>query len=186
MASLIILIPTIDPAFDEAGNVIPGSFTGLILFLLALNVLLNLPVDILSSYAAFRIGRGLGLRSAWLAWIPGGSLWVMGCIADDYQKLVKGRKSYLRWILPLNVVWAVFLCVITMAEGASAETICALADRFLLIPVLLSIGGIVAAYIALYRVYRYSVKEYAVVFTVLGVVYGVPTPFFLLRAAKEW
>jgi hypothetical protein len=110
----------------------------------------------------------------------------MGCIADDYQKLVKGRKSYLRWILPLNVVWAVFLCVITMAEGASAETICAVADRFLLIPVLLSIGGIVAAYIALYRVYRYSVKEYAVVFTVIGVIYGVPTPFFLLRAAKDW
>jgi hypothetical protein len=84
------------------------------------------------------------------------------------------------------VVWTVFLWIITTTEGASVETILALADRFLLIPVLLSIGGIVAAYIALYRVYRYSVKEYAVVFTVIGVVYGVPTPFFLLRAAKEW
>lgn len=186
MSSLIIFLPAIDPGRDEMGNLIPGSFAALILFLLVVNILLNLPVDILSSYAVFRIGRGLGLRSAWLAWIPVGNLWVMGCIADDYQKLVKGRKSYLRWILPLHGIWAVLLWFVSCTHGPMAEALLSLADRILLIPVLLSIGGIVAVYIALYRVYRHSVKEYAVLFTILGVVCGVPTPFFLLRAAKDW
>ena len=59
MSSLIIFLPAVDPGRDEMGNLIPGSFTAMILFLLVVNILLNLPVDILSSYAVFRIGRGL-------------------------------------------------------------------------------------------------------------------------------
>lgn len=185
MSSLIIFIPAVDPGFDEAGNVIPGSFAGLILFLLVINVLMNLPVDILSSYAVFRIGRGLGLRSAWVAWIPGGSLWVMGCIADDYQKLIKKRKSYMRWALLLHTLWAPLLWFMTCTDGPIAENMRALADQFLLVPVLLSIGGIVAVYFALHRVYSYSMRDGAAG-TVLGVLFSIPTPFCLLHAAKKW
>lgn len=186
MSSLIIFLPAVDPGRDEMGNLIPGSFTALILFLLVVNILLNLPVDILSSYAVFRIGQGVGLRSAWLAWIPVGNLWVMGCIADDYQKLVKGRKSYLRWILPLHGVWAVLLWFVSCTHGPMAEVLLSLADRVLLIPVLLSIGGIVAVYTTLHRVYCYSSKRDATSYTVLGVLFSVTTPFCLWRAAKNW
>lgn len=185
MSSLIIFLPAIDLGPATADRF---EYIGLILFLLMVNILLNLPVDILSSYAVFRIGQGLRLRSAWLAWIPVGNLWVMGCIADDYQKLVKGRKSYMRWILPLNVVWAVSLWFVAKAVGAAANSGPFLAELLLLVPVLLlSIGGIVAVYIALYRVYRYSLKKgAAIAFTALGVIYGFPTPIFLLGAASEW
>ena len=183
MSSLIIFIPAVDPGPDTGGS---GAFTGLVLLLLMINVLLNLPVDIISAYALFRIGRGLGLRSAWLAWIPGGTLWVMGCLADDYQRLFKGRKSFFRWILLLHGVWSVFLWLITTTEGATAEAWISLFDPFLLVPVLLSIGGIVAVYIALYRVYRYAMTNNAAVFTALGIVYSIPTPFFLMYTAREW
>ena len=186
MASLIIFLPTFDPVFDEAGNAISGSITGMFLLIFAVNVLLNLPVDIISAYALFRIGRGLGLRSAWLAWIPGGTLWVMGCLADDYQKLFRRRKSYMRWILLLYAVWTVFLCFVVWNQGPAGEALRVLADRFLLVPALLSIGGIVAVYIALYRVYRYAMTNNAAVFTALGIVYSIPTPFFLMYTAREW
>ena len=187
MSSLIIFIPTIDPAFDEAGNMISSSTTGLFLFILLVNVLLNLPVDVISAYALSRIARGVGLRSAWVAWIPGGCLWVMGCLADDYQKIFKGRKSHFRWILLLHGVWTVFLWLALGEKGAVGGLLFALADGWALLPMaLLSIGGIVAIYIALYKVYRYSLEENAVVFTAVGAIYSIPTPFFLLHTAKQW
>jgi hypothetical protein len=185
MSSLIIFLPAVDPVFDEAGNTI-GSVGSLLLWILMLNVLLNLPVDVFSSYAVFRMGRGLGLRSAWVAWLPGGNLWVMGCIADQYHQLTRGRKSYLRWMLPLHAAWAVLLWFCTCTQGPTAQALLSLADRFLLIPAILSIGGIVAVYTALNRVYRYTTMGDGVLFTALGLLFSVPTPFFLLHSAKEW
>ena len=105
---------------------------------------------------------------------------------DIYQKLVKGRKSYLRWILPLHGVWAVLLWFVSCTHGPMAEALLSLADRVLLIPVLLSIGGIVAVYTTLHRVYCYSSKRDATSYTVLGVLFSVTTPFCLWRAAKNW
>ena len=187
MSSLIIFIPAVDPARDAAGNIISGSATSLILGLLLVNVLLNLPVDVISAYALYRIGRGLGLRSAWVAWIPGGCLWVMGCLADDYQKTFKGRKGYFRWILLLHGLLAVLLWLASGERGALGRLLLSLADGWLLLPmVLLGIGGVVAVYMALYRVYRYALNKNAAVFTALGVVYSIPTPFFLLHTAKQW
>lgn len=185
MPSLIIFLPAVDPIFDAAGNIVRGSFAALVLFLLMINVLLNLPVDILSSWAVFQMGRGLCFRSAWLAWIPGGNLWVMGCIADEYQ-LRRGRKGCLRFILPLQAVWAVLLWYCTSTQTLDAKELIALADRFLLVPVLLSVGGIVAVYVALYRVFRYANLQSAAALTAISVIFSLPTPFFLWKAAKNF
>ena len=185
MTSLIIFLPAVDPGVDEAGNLITGGMGLMLLWILMLNVLLNLPVDLFSSIAAFRIGRHMGMRSSWVAWIPGGNLWVLGCIADRYREEL-GRKGYLRWILPLQAVWAFVLWYCTSTQAPLAQELAALGDRYLLVPVLLSIGGIVAVYRALYFVYRCADLRDAAGFTAIGVIFSLPTPFLLLHAAKKF
>lgn len=183
--SLAIFIPAVDPGFDEAGNIIPGSFEQMMLFILLINVLLNFPVDLLSSAALYRIARMQDLRCAWLAWIPCGSLWVMGCIADHYQKERKGRIGFLRWLLLLHAVFAAMLWFIVVSSSPYAEMLKALAGQYLLITVALGVTGIVSVYMALLRVYRSSMLVSSEAYTILGVAFSVPTPFLLWKTAKE-
>lgn len=99
MSRLIIFIPAIDPGPNVNGSINGG----VILFLLAINVLLNLPIDVLSSYGMYRIAKGNGVDHPWLAWIPLVNLWTLGCIADTY------RKGCLRWILMGHQILTVLL-----------------------------------------------------------------------------
>lgn len=185
MQMLAIFIPAVDPGFDEAGNMIPGSFEGIMLMLLLVNVLLNLPVDLFSSVALFRIARIQGVQNPWLAWIPLGSLWVMGSIADQYQEQVRGRRSFLRWLLMLHMVCSGLLLYIVAFSSPLAAALEGLAVQYLLIPMILSIGGIVAVYIALHKVYKCSAIVDSEAFTILGVLFSLPTPFLLWHTAKK-
>jgi len=185
MNALIIFIPAIDPGFDEAGNIIAGSVASMFLWLAMINLLLNMPLDFLSSIAFFRIGRKLGMRCIWLTWIPGGNLWAMGAIADHYLLENKGKKGYMRWILPFYGLWMVFLWFAVENKGPTAEAVIALADQFLLIPMAVSIGGIVLVFKALNRVYRCCGEGDGVFQTVLGVFFSIPTPFCLLHGAHR-
>ncbi len=185
MTMLAIFIPAVDPGFDEAGNMIPGSFEGLILFLLLVNVLLNFPIDLFSSIALFRIARIQGLQSAWVAWVPLGSLWVMGSIADQHQKLLHGRRGFLRWVLMLHTVCSGLLLYVVAFSSPLAAALEGLAVQYLLIPMILSIGGIVAVYIALHKVYKCSAIVDSEAFTILGVLFSLPTPFLLWHTARK-
>lgn len=183
--SLAIFIPAVDPGFDEAGNIIPGSFEQMMLFILLINVLLNFPIDLLSSAALYRIARMQDLRCAWLAWIPCGSLWVMGCIADNYQEERKGRTGFLRWLLLLHIVFTLLLWFLVASPSLCAVALKALAGQYLLSTVALGVLGIVSVYVALLRVYRSSMLVSSEAYTILGVIFSVPTPFLLWKTARE-
>ena len=139
-----------------------------------------------AAYAIYRLGDALALRSAWVAWIPGGTLWVLGCVADEFTLQKKRWLGWLRWVLLAHWLLTLFMALVFYGMIPFSELFLAVADKFLLELILLSIIGMVAVYVALYRVYRHVCGWLGILFIVLGVLFWIPTPFCLLYTVKRW
>lgn len=74
--------------------------------------------------ALYCISKRRQLKASWLAWIPVLQLWTLGNIADHYQRTVPGKKSYLRFCVPvLTICGGALFCysfVIMMALVVAA------------------------------------------------------------------
>ena len=46
---------------------------------------------ILQAVGLYTVAKRRGIRHPWLSWLPIGSDWLLGCISDQYQYVVKGR-----------------------------------------------------------------------------------------------
>lgn len=68
---------------------------------------------VLGALGFYSIANRRGIRHAWLAWVPIGNLWLLGCISDQYQSMIKGKVNSKRKILlALGIVQA--LCLIAL------------------------------------------------------------------------
>ena len=173
MSRLIVFIPAIDP-----GPSIDGSFDGgIFLFLLAVNVLLNLPIDIFSSYGMYCIAKVNGVNHPWIAWIPLANLWILGSIADTY------RKGCLRWILVGHQILTVLLWL-AVFRSTEFVLLAKLLSEGLLLIVVWTIVGIGVLYLALHRLYSMCLISNAELFTVLSIIFSLPTPFFIMHCAN--
>lgn len=58
----------------------------------------------------YAIAQRRGIKHAWLAWVPIGNLWLLGCISDHYQSVAKGKvKNKRKALLILSIILAVLL-----------------------------------------------------------------------------
>ena len=99
-----------------------------------------IPLISIASYVLYALGlytiaQRRGIRYAWLAWIPVGSVWILGSIADDFRARQTGRKHRMRiWLMVLNVAMVVMLVVVmvsTFAMLGSVLTVNEITDVFL-------------------------------------------------------
>lgn len=68
---------------------------------------------VLGSLGFYTIASRRGINHAWLAWVPIGNLWLLGCVSDQYQSVVKGKvKNKRKVMLGLGIVYA--LCIIVI------------------------------------------------------------------------
>lgn len=68
---------------------------------------------ILGALGFYTIANRRGIHHAWLAWVPIGNLWLIGCISDQYQALSKGKvKNKRKLMLGLGIVYGVCIVVI--------------------------------------------------------------------------
>lgn len=76
--------------------------------------LLSIAIYVLQSLGLYTLAQRRGIEHAWLAWIPVGSIWILGSIADDYQLkargLAKNRRKLLIILTAVTVVLALILC----------------------------------------------------------------------------
>ncbi len=56
---------------------------------------------LLLAIAFTTIARNKGIKNRWTAWVPVAQSWMMGCIADKYNYVVRGRRTCLRAFLLL-------------------------------------------------------------------------------------
>ena len=77
-----------------------------------LSSMVSLAGYILLALGLYTIAKRRGIRNPWLAWIPFGQSWMMGCVSDQYQYVAQGRqKSKRKIILWLEIATAVLSAV---------------------------------------------------------------------------
>lgn len=80
--------------------------------------LVSIALYVLQAIGLYTIAQRRGIAHAWLAWVPVGSVWILGSIADDYR-VRGGKKSGLRvWL----VILAAAVLVLSLATLIGAVT----------------------------------------------------------------
>lgn len=139
------------------------------------------------------IAKRRGIRRPWMAWVPFGNTWLLGCISDQYRYVARGQeKSKRKVMLGLDIgmfasgAVAIGLLIYAMigffrAFGRDAITDDAVYMAQVLSPLMiamvlclvmagLSIALLVITYMALFDLFRSSDPERATVFLVLSIV----------------
>ena len=185
MQSLVIFLPTIDPAVNANGEIIKDSVDSLLWFVLWVNILLNIPIDPISSYGMYRIAYWRGIMRPWLAWIPIANLWILGNIADQCYRETHDRQGKMRWFMLTYQIIIVLLFLAWRGFTPVAVLLGWMAKYALLFLVVLIITCIVATFIALHRLFASYHKNICGIFTALCVLFSIPTPFLILHCAQK-
>lgn len=87
-----------------------------------LSAIVGLAGYILLALGLYTVAKRRGIRNSWLAWIPFGQSWMLGCVSDQYQHVAMGRKknkrTLLLWLDVINTVMTV-ITVILLVRGLS-------------------------------------------------------------------
>ena len=150
---------------------------------------------ILSSLSLHAIAKRRGIRKAWLAWVPIGTEWILGSLADQYQHLIQAKITARRKILVwLNVGYVVLIVANALVQGLTelaAHTdeqlmFWSLASMAIsLARLAVSITLMVFLYMSNYDLYRSCNPKNAVTFLVLSIIFPVTQPFFYLSCRKK-
>ena len=103
-----------------------AGFSGamLIFYLIYMVFMLAITVGsyVLQSVSLHTIAKRRGIHKPWLSWLPIGEMWIVGCISDQYQYVVKGRvKNKRKALLVLNIIlWACVIAIYVLLCDAGA------------------------------------------------------------------
>lgn len=158
---------------------------------------------VLTAISLYQIGKRRRIRNYGLAWVPIGNLWVINAIGDQYQEIRTGQRQYLRrwamgliggfvllWLLGMVMAFSAVVKAFTYRDTLTPGEIMSLGSSAMLmiLAILLMLAAWTAAmvltYISLYRLYRSTRPQSAVVFLVLSIVIPVTAPFFLFACRK--
>ena len=155
---------------------------------------------VLRALGIYSIAKRRGINHPWMSWVPVLDLWVLGCVSDQYQYVVKGKvKNKRKWLLGLNIVLAVIyivffvLCGVAIAGAIGGMTSGMGEDHLAaslmgpvmsmlaaLIPLVgIAIAVMVIRYVAMYDLYTSCSPQNNVLFLVLSIFFTVTEPFFV-------
>lgn len=85
----------------------------------------SIAMYVLMSLGLYTIAKRRGIEHAWLAWLPVGSTWILGSIADHYRKVTRGERKNRRTVMVVlsAVVFLLALIVIFTMFGSVFELI---------------------------------------------------------------
>lgn len=71
---------------------------------------------VLMALGLYTIAKRRGINKPWLAWVPVGNFWLLGCISDQYRHVARGqvknkRKSMLILMIVMLVLMVIVSCV---------------------------------------------------------------------------
>ena len=102
------------PTDFEALGWIIIAFFGIVCFLSILSY-------VLGSIGHYRLAKHRGIHHAWLAWVPIGRSWLLGCISDQYRFIARNENKHRRTLLLiLNIVLILFSAIFAAIRAADA------------------------------------------------------------------
>lgn len=163
---------------------------------------------IFQSLGMYTIAKRRGIKNPWMAWIPVCSTYLLGCIADQYQYVAKGKETSRRKILLGLAIASLVLSGISgglsystmltnmstimsnsyMSEEAMLEQMMGATmgiGGLSSLVSLLSLVMMVFEYIALYDLYSSCNPNNNVLFLVLSILLGFLTPFLIFACRNK-
>lgn len=155
---------------------------------------------VLRAWGLYAISKRRGINHPWMSWVPVLDLWVLGCISDQYQYVVKGKdKNKRKWLLGLSVATAVVYIAffvffgITVVNAVSNATIGMDGEQLLkqlmgsavgllacIVPLLgIAIAQTILRYMSLYDLYTSCAPQNSALFLILSIFVTVTEPFFV-------
>ncbi len=145
------------------------------------------------------IAKRRGINNPWLAWVPIGNGWMLGCISDQYQYVVKRQeKSKRKLLLGLGIATIVAAVVMGAIYGfLMGSLIMGHGDEEAMLVTLLPMSGVsiimsiisiiysVFYYMALYDLFRSCEPKNAVIYLILCIFVSVVQPFLLFACRNK-
>jgi hypothetical protein len=159
---------------------------------------LGVAAYILTGKSLSAIARRRGIEKPWLAWVPVGCDWLLGCISDQFRYVAYGqetnRRKKLLWynIALLLVVAAVLTVAAVMvamaAMGASEDAVIPLL-LLMLVPYLaifpLAVLYSINYFKSCYDLFRSCDPGKSLVYLLVSIFAGFPLPFFLYSCRNK-
>ena len=147
---------------------------------------------ILQSLGLYHIAKSRGIRHPWLAWLPIGTEWILGSIADQYQYVVNGRVKNRRMVLLVLQIVTMVLSLsniaINLAPIFSIEKEMLWANVQLVISLgtsALSLATMIFWHICMWDLYNSMEPRDAVMYLIIGICLPVTEPFFIFCNRKK-
>lgn len=182
----------------------------LVVLLLSLGTLLMLVAFyvvayILDSKTLYAIANRRGLEKPWLAWVPVGSSWLLGCISDQYRYVAHGQErnrrkllTYLAAVLyavmtlalTALMIWMVAVTASLISEDPEAIAVVYVVG-VVCISVLMELLGAASAvfsvfsYMAYYDLFRSCDPGKSLVYLLVSIFTSYPLPFFLYSCRNK-
>lgn len=160
---------------------------------------------IFQSRAMYAVAKRRGIERPWLAWVPVGSSWMIGCISDQYRYVklgqVKNKRKLMLWleigVLAATILATVALVVLALqgvdvlsgdytagsAESYAVSMLAILAVCFMLVAV--SVAYMIVYYMAMWDYFQSCDPQRAKLFFLLSVLVTYPQPFFMFACREK-
>lgn len=146
-----------------------------------------LPAYVLMGISLYSLAERRGIDRPMQAWMPGMRLYLMGCIADQYQAMVVGKNRNKRTALLLLLMGELIcFCVFYFLVPAATQT--GNMRPIMLVVVFawcIVAAMIVISYMALGDIYRSCDPKHTATYLLLSIVFPVTVPFFLFSCRKK-
>lgn len=173
---------------------------------LGLAGLISIAAYVLQSLSLYNIAKRRCIKKPWLAWLPVGYSWILGSISDQYRYVAKGQvKNKRKALLVLEILCAVMgaacfaLMIVALGEMFSTIGDWQMRDDVFgaIVGTMLGAWGaamavyglriaiMVISYMADYDLYRSCEPKNAVVYLVLGIIFSITRPVFMIVCSKK-
>lgn len=166
---------------------------------------ISLVAYIFQSIGLYSIAKRRGIKAPGLAWVPVGSMWILGSIADQFDYVrtgqVKKKRVALLWLTLVAFILAIIVVpilvqlianiVVYAAYGYGPEYIMQLVSPFmwvLLVIMALSIVSLIAdiiMLICLYKLYKSCKPNSAVALIIFSIIFSIIIPFAIFALRKH-
>lgn len=153
---------------------------------------------ILTGKSLSAIARRRGIEKPWMAWVPVGCDWLLGCISDQYRYVTYGeetnRRKKLLWyniglLSILAVVMTIATLMVILAVAGASENVALVLGLLLMVPYLAMFPLVVLYSITYYKscydLFRSCDPDKSLVYLLVSIFASFPLPFFFYSCRNK-